>query len=1023
MRRCVPAAIAAALSLALAAPAVAQEKLDVYSATVTAEKAGELSAQGVDIAAHHSTAGGEQLDLVLTPTEAAALTGKGVKPALKRVQGGLTVAQFAAREAAAGFNVWRSWDEPGGIRDDVTKLASDNPDIAKLTSIGKSRQGRDILAVRLTEGARRSRDGAKPAVLYVTTQHAREWMATEMGRRLAHWYVDRYRAGDKEVRKIFKESEIWYVPVSNPDGYQYTFDQERLWRKTLRDNNGDGQITVGDGVDPNRNYPNHFNYDNEGSSSDQSADSYRGPEAASEPETRAMMGLLDRMKFKFMVNYHTYGPWLLYPTGWQVGTATADDPIYYALSGNRDTPAIPGFVPGPGAETLYITNGELNDYAQDVNGTLSWTPELNEGCAGCGFVFPDDEALVQAEFEKNIPFALSVAKSAIDVDDPVSSLGIKTKPFYLKSDDPYKDGLATANFTFDVSYGDPQPVQVLAKRSLGKVTLKYRINGGRTHKADTREWDGGTRYGVQGAHYYHVMRGHVRGARRGDSVQVWFESKNEKSDSFTYEQALDTRNRVLIVANEDYTGASPAQTQTSPKYAGYYQDALRANHLGSDVYDVDARGRKAPSYLGVLRHYDAVVWYTGDDVVTRDAGFPAGTASRLAMDVMFQMREYMNDGGGVLWTGKYAGHQFAAGHGTQLYDPRDGANCADASVAPRCFPLFGSTQSDGVNDVLEYYFGSFILNEDAGTGDEGLFPVIGSDTPFDLFGGVSWTFGGDGANNQDHSASFIPTSAILPEETYPQFRSFASAQWDRPGGAFLPHTGDYYVYSNIGDVSYKRLTKTIDVPAGGGDLTFWTSYNTEPDWDHLFVEVRGADGNWTTLPDANGHTTTATGQSCASGWRDLHPQLDHYQTWDGAETCTATGTTGAWNAASGNSGGWQEWRIDLGAYAGQAVEISIAYASDWSTQGLGVFLDDITEPGGAMTSFESDLGGWAVTGPPEGSGPNSNNFERITSAGFPEGAAVTTSNSILMGFGLEGIDTADKRRAVMGRAMLYLLTR
>jgi hypothetical protein len=324
--------------------------------------------------------------------------------------------------------------------------------------------------------------------------------------------------------------------------------------------------------------------------------------------------------------------------------------------------------------------------------------------------------------------------------------------------------------------------------------------------------------------------------------------------------------------------------------------------------------------------------------------------------------------------------------------------------------------------VLEYYFGSFILNEDAGTGEEGLFPVKGSDTPFSWFGGVSWTFGAGGAGNQDHSASFIPTSAILPEETYPQFRSFASAQWDRPGGAFAPHTGEYYVYSNLGDVSYKRLTKTITVPSASSELSFWISQDTEPNWDHVFVEAHtvGQD-NWTTLPDLNGNTITATGDSCAAGWRDLHPQLDHYQTWDGAETCTATGTTGTWNASSGNPGGWKQWRVSLGAYAGQQVEISIAYASDWATQGLGVFLDDIVEPSGATTSFETDLGGWTVTGPPPGSGPNSNNFERITAAGFPEGATVTARNSILMGFGLEGIDTAEKRRAVMGRAMLYLL--
>ena len=153
------------------------------------------------------------------------------------------------------------------------------------------------------------------------------------------------------------------MPVANPDGYQYTFEHERLWRKNLRDNNGDGQITVGDGVDPNRNFPNHCGYDKEGSSSILSSDTYRGPAPGSEPETAAMKGLLDRIGFAFQVNYHSNGQWLLYAEGWQIGTPTADDPIYYAMSGNLDNPAIEDFHPGLSSDVLYVTNGETTDYA------------------------------------------------------------------------------------------------------------------------------------------------------------------------------------------------------------------------------------------------------------------------------------------------------------------------------------------------------------------------------------------------------------------------------------------------------------------------------------------------------------------------------------------------------------------------------------------------------------------------------------------------------------------------------------
>jgi hypothetical protein len=85
-----------------------------------------------------------------------------------------------------------------------------------------------------------------------------------VNRRLLHWFID--HRNDAEIRELLRTTELWFVISANPDGYQYTFDHERLWRKNLRDNNGDGQITVGDGVDPNRNFDSKWGFDNEGSS-------------------------------------------------------------------------------------------------------------------------------------------------------------------------------------------------------------------------------------------------------------------------------------------------------------------------------------------------------------------------------------------------------------------------------------------------------------------------------------------------------------------------------------------------------------------------------------------------------------------------------------------------------------------------------------------------------------------------------------------------------------------------------------
>ena len=1019
------AAVVAALCLGLtgasAAPSGDPDRLDAYTAVVQAADIPMIAEQGIEVSGQRQVARGIELDMVLDPALADRLRGRGVDLKLTRVKGGKTVREFAAEQAANGFTVWRSYDEPGGIRDQLYAAARNNPQLVKLEVLGHTGQGREIIAVKLTQGAQGQPDGRRPAVLYSSTQHAREWISTEVNRRLMNHYIDQWRANNRQVRKLLQTTELWFVLVANPDGYQYTFEHERLWRKNLRDNNGDGQTQVGDGVDPNRNFPNHWGYDEEGSSAIQSSDTYRGPSPTSEPETQAMVGLLDRIGFAFQVNWHSAGQWLLYAEGWQTGTPTADDPIYYAMSGNLDDPAIADFHPGLSSDVLYVTNGETTDYAHAVTGALAWTPELSEGCDGCGFVFPDDPALVEAEFQRNLPFASSVANSAVDPDDPKTVTGITTKPFYVDSEDPYKGGNPGVHLSFTKSYGDPQPVAVIAKRSLGAVAVKYRINGGavQTGPEPMSEWDGGSTYNPASV-YYHQLRGEVTGTEPGNSVEVWFEGGGERSESFTYQAVSESADRVLVVAAEDYTGASPVQAP-GPHFVDTYTDALAANGQQSDLYDIDAAGRIAPDALGVLSHYDAVIWETGNDLVTRTAGRAGGNADRLALDELLEFRSYMNEGGKVLLAGDSAGQQYTM---AQLYDPQGEIACnpPPAGIDPRrCLPLFGSFfGGDTTNDVLQYYLGGYVAVANDGHVNGAAFDSVGVADPFT---GLTWGLDDPVfAGNTVRRSSFLATSGILPVDQYKQFESWASARYDKPGGPFDPHAGEQYVYSQIADVSYKRLTREVAVPAGGGSMTFWTSYDTEPAWDHLFVEARTVGGNdWTTLPDANGHTTTSTGQSCPAGWVTLHPHLAHYQTFDGVGACTATGTTGAWNAASGNSAGWQQWSVNLSAYAGKNVEVSIAYASDWASQGIGVFLDDITLPDGTSTSFEAGLDGWAITGPPDGSAPNVNNFIRTDASGFPVGNAIATPHSLLLGFGLEGVSTEAERHAVMGRALDHLL--
>ncbi len=855
-----------------------EESLELYEATVSAEQWASIQGLGLDVASVEERPEGIEVQLVLYAEEEGALRSKGIDLRPVRNEAGLTQTEAATRQSVQGFDVWRSFDEPGGIEDQIRAIASDpkNRSFVQLVDLGDSHQGRDILALRLTQGAGVP-VGSRPAVVYQATTHAREWISTEVDMRLLQWFINENQANNREVRKLLQTTELWFIPVLNPDGYQYTFDVDRLWRKNLRDNNDDGEITAGDGVDLNRNYPEHWNYDEEGSSSEFASETYRGPEPFSEPETQANNALFDMLpELRFAVSYHSFGQLLLYSQGWQVQTPSADDPIYVALTGTDDNPAVEGFDPGVGAD-LYTTNGEFTDWAHGVRDVLAWTPELSEGCEDCGFVFPDDEALVQAEFERNLEFALNIARSAVTPEDPATHMEeLETEDLYLdlSAIDPWKSGNPSSDLRVDVSYGGgaSQSVDVLAKRSIGAVTLNYSINGGEAQTAPTSEAPAGEVFGGNNAYntYYSYLRGEIPGITVGDSVEYWFTAGESSSDHQTFAVVDDADAQVLVVAHEDRTGGSnvPAYASTDPALANYlssYTDALDASGVTYDVFDVDAMGRQAPDHLGVLAHYDAVIWYTGNDFVTRQAGRGPGNIDRLANDLILEARAYLNEGGKLLYTGQWAGAVANGLAGGQYYDPvNDEACVVDGAPSPifdRC-AFFADK-----NDFLQYYLGAFIYNSDAGTDADGNpFPVEGVSDPYT---DMTWEFNGaDSAQNQGHTASFITTSSLLPEAVYPQFASDAPAVWvTGASGAFEPFDGDWYMYSNRGDVSFKRLMRSIDLtgvaPEDTPTLRFQFSYDTEPDWDFVFVEAHtvGAD-DWTTLPDVNGHTTTSTGESC-----------------------------------------------------------------------------------------------------------------------------------------------------------------
>ena len=134
-------------------------------------------------------------------------------------------------------------------------------------------------------------DEVEPAILYNSMHHAREVMTPEIGIDMVEYLLTRY-GSDEKVTKWVNENEIWVVPMLNVDGNNRVWSGDSMWRKNTRNSYG---------VDINRNYPHEWGACN-GSSGSTWSQTYRGS-AASEPETRYLMGLVANIKPVFDISY------------------------------------------------------------------------------------------------------------------------------------------------------------------------------------------------------------------------------------------------------------------------------------------------------------------------------------------------------------------------------------------------------------------------------------------------------------------------------------------------------------------------------------------------------------------------------------------------------------------------------------------------------------------------------------------------------------------------------------------------
>lgn len=175
-----------------------------------------------------------------------------------------------------------------------------HPNEAKPVLIGRTYQGRDIRGVVLGSGT--------PIIYIHCTIHAREWITTST----CCWIIDSLLNTDPDGPSLLNDFTWIIVPIFNADGYEYSHNTQRLWRKNRQPNSGSSCI----GTDLNRNY--RLGFGGGGSSGDPCSDIYRGASAYSSPEVNAEQAYLSSIYGRLFsyVDIHSYGGQFMSPWGY-----------------------------------------------------------------------------------------------------------------------------------------------------------------------------------------------------------------------------------------------------------------------------------------------------------------------------------------------------------------------------------------------------------------------------------------------------------------------------------------------------------------------------------------------------------------------------------------------------------------------------------------------------------------------------------------------------------------------------------
>lgn len=371
-----------------------------------------------------------------------------------------------------GYSCYRTVEETFAA---AQNIATNYPTLAQWIDVGDSWEkiasgglpGYDMLVLKLTN---QNTLGPKPKFFVMSSVHAREYAPAELDMRYAEYLINNYGV-DPDVTWLLDYNEIHLLLQANPDGRKYA-ETGLLWRKNT--NNNYCANTNSRGADLNRNYP--FHWGGSGSSGIECDETYRGPSAASEPETQAVINYVQSQypdlrpddlttpapitTSGIFLDLHSYSELVLWPWGFTNsaapnGTALQTLGRKFAYFNNYEPEQSIG---------LYPTDGTTDDFAYGTLGVPAYTFEMGtdffQACSTFeSTIVPDNlPALVYAAKAARRPYQTPAGPDVLSVTaTPTTTIAGTLVTLNASADDTrYKAGsgeptqnIAAARYTID----------------------------------------------------------------------------------------------------------------------------------------------------------------------------------------------------------------------------------------------------------------------------------------------------------------------------------------------------------------------------------------------------------------------------------------------------------------------------------------------------------------------------------------------------------------------------------------------